>query len=369
MGYVGLLTKVSSEKQLNPHLALKKMKINELKNSLSKDPKTWFVTGVAGFIGSNLLEELLNLGQTVLGLDNFSSGYQKNLDNVQAQVDEKAWKRFTLIEGDIRNLDDCRKGCRNTDFVLHHAALCSVPQSIEDPITTNESNVNGFVNMLVSARDAGVKRLVYAGSSAIYGDSTELPKVEDAIGKPLSPYAMTKHINELYADIFASVYNTESIGLRYFNVFGPRQDPHGAYAAVISRWIGELSSGSTPTIFGDGKTSRDFCYIDNVVQANLLAAATENPEAVNQVYNIACGSGTTLIKLYEMIRSCLIRFQPEVAQIKPNYAGFRPGDVRYSQADISKAKRLLDYVPAHDVSAGLNETVQWHMKNVELLKQ
>ena len=340
------------------------MKIDDLKNKLSKNPKVWFITGVAGFIGSNLLEELLNLGQTVIGLDNLSAGYQKNLDDVQTQVGEKAWERFTFIKGDIRNIEDCKKGCADIDFVLHHAALGSVPLSIKDPIATNESNVNGFVNMLVASRDAGVKRFIYAGSSAIYGDNSDIPKVEETIGKPLSPYALTKYVNELYADIFTATYNIECIGLRYFNVFGPRQDPEGAYAAVIPRWIAELSNNHVPTIFGDGKTSRDFCYVKNVIEVNLLAATAENPEAVNQVYNIACGTATTLNELYEMIRNSLISFHSEVSGIQPHYEKFRPGDVRYSEADISKAKQFLGYVPVYDVSTGLNETVRWFMENM-----
>ena len=340
------------------------MGINKIKKKLSKYPKTWLITGVAGFIGSNLLEELLKLGQTVIGLDNLSAGYQKNLDDVQAQVGENAWESFTFIKGDIRNIDDCRKGCSGIDFVLHHAALGSVPLSIKNPITTNESNVNGFVNMLVAARDAGIKRFIYAGSSAIYGDNSDLPKVEDVVGKPLSPYAATKHANELYAGVFAATYDMECIGLRYFNVFGSRQDPEGAYAAVIPRWIGELSNCTVPTIFGDGKSSRDFCYINNVIEANLLAACEENPDSVNQVYNIACGVSTTLNQLYEMIRNSLIRFQPETAKIKPHYGDFRTGDVRYSEADISKAKKILGYIPAYDVSKGLNETVRWFVENM-----
>jgi UDP-N-acetylglucosamine 4-epimerase len=340
------------------------MGINKIKKEMSKYPKNWLITGVAGFIGSNLLEELLKLGQTVIGLDNFSAGYQKNLDDVKAQVGEKAWQRFTFIKGDIRNIEDCRKGCSGIDFVLHHAALGSVPLSIKNPITTNESNVNGFINMLVAARDTAIKRFVYAGSSAIYGDNPDLPKAEDAIGKSLSPYATTKHINELYATVFAATYDMECIGLRYFNVFGSRQDPEGAYAAVIPRWIGELSNGTVPTIFGDGKSSRDFCYIENVIEANLLAAFEDNPESCNQIYNIACGVSTTLNELYEIIRDSIIRFQPEAAKIQPRYADFRTGDVRYSEADISKAKRLLGYVPACDVSKGLNETVQWFVENM-----
>lgn len=341
------------------------MNIIEVKNKLLKHPKAWLITGVAGFIGSNLLEELLKLEQNVIGLDDFSTGYKNNLNDVHAQVGEKLWKRFTLIEGDIRNIEDCRKGCVEVDFVLHHAALNSVPRSIEDPITTNQSNVDGFVNLLVAARDAGVKRFVYAGSSSTYGNHHGLPKVEEDIGQPLSPYAVTKYINELYANIFAMTYNMKCIGLRYFNIFGRRQDPEGAYAAVVPRWISELLSSSTPTIYGDGKTSRDFCYVDNVIQANLLAATTENPDAINKVYNIACGTSTALNELYKMILEILIQFRPGIAKIKPCYDDFRPGDVRHSRADISKAKQLLGYKPSHDVSQGMMETIRWQLENMK----
>lgn len=337
------------------------MKLDKVKNELSKTTRTWFVTGVAGFIGSNLLEELLNLGQNVIGLDNFETGYQKNLDEVQALVGEKAWSRFTFLEGDIRNLEDCRKGCAEVDYVLHQAALGSVPRSVEDPVTTNECNVDGFLHMLVAARDAGVKRFVFASSSAVYGDNPSLPKVEDSIGTPLSPYGLTKHVNELYAKIFISTYQLECIGLRYFNVFGGRQDPNGAYAAVIPRWIGELTNGTTPIINGDGETSRDFCYIDNVVQANILAAATDNPNAVNQVYNVACGRATSLNELFKIIRDNMVQFRPDVAKIQPKYGDARPGDIRHSLAEISKVKQLLEYSSTYDVFQGMNECVKWHV--------
>lgn len=341
------------------------MNIIEVKNKSLKHPKAWLITGVAGFIGSNLLEELLTLEQNVIGLDDFSTGHKNNLNDVQAQVGEKLWKRFTLIEGDIRNIEDCRKGCAEVDLVLHHAALNSVPRSIEDPITTNQSNVDGFVNLLIAARDAGVKRFVYAGSSSTYGNHPGLPKVEEDIGQPLSPYAVTKYINELYANIFAMTYNMKCIGLRYFNIFGRRQDPEGAYAAVIPHWISELLNSDIPTIYGDGKTSRDFCYVDNVIQANLLAATTENPDAINKVYNIACGTSTTLNELYKMIREILIQFRPGIAKTQPRYDDFRPGDVRHSRADISKAKQLLGYNPSHDVSQGMMETIRWQLENMK----
>lgn len=337
------------------------MHINELRKHLLGQPRTWFITGVAGFIGSNLAEELLKLGQTVTGMDNFSSGYQHNLDDIQSLLGQDEWKRFTFFEGDIRNIDDCRRGCEGADIVLHHAAFISVPQSMEDPLAATEVNVNGFINMLTASRDVGVARLVYASSSAVYGDSPDLPKVESAVGVPLSPYAITKHANELYANIYAGPYSVDCVGLRYFNVFGKRQDPNGAYAAVITRWVNELANGKVPTINGDGETTRDFCYISNVVEANLLAAITENPEAVNQVYNIASGSSITLEKLFEIIRESVSRFKPGIAKIKPGYADFRPGDVRYSEADISKAKQLLEFNPAYGVADGLNEVIQWQM--------
>lgn len=335
--------------------------LKKIRMRLTKSPRTWLITGVAGFIGSNLLEALLALGQNVVGLDNFSTGYQHNLDEVKGRVGPDAWTRFTFMWGDIRNLEDCRKVCKGTDYVLHQAALGSVPRSIDDPITTNQSNVDGFLNMLVAARDAKVKRFIYAASSSTYGDHPGLPKVENIIGRPLSPYAVTKYVNELYADVFAGTYGMESIGLRYFNVFGQRQDPNGAYAAVIPCWIDNLLDCKIPTINGDGETTRDFCYIANVIQANLLSACIENPEAVNKVYNVAFGEKITLNELYSMIRDPLAEYDARIRDIEPNYGPFRPGDVRHSQADISRAKDLLGYAPTHNVREGMKKTVDWYI--------
>jgi len=337
-------------------------KIDKVKTDLKATPKKWLVTGVAGFIGSGLLEELLNLGQTVVGLDDYSTGKRENLEDVEKQVGRYKWQSFTFIEGDIRNLSDCLKICEGADYVLHQAALGSVPRSIDDPIITNECNIDGFVNMLVAARDTGVKRFVYAASSSTYGDHPGLPKVEDEIGRPLSPYAVTKYVNELYADVFATTYATESIGLRYFNVFGKRQDPNGAYAAVIPKWIGAFLSGQRPVINGDGETSRDFCYIDNVVWSNILSAVTVNEKAVNQVYNIAYGDRTTLNELYTLIKSGLLAFRPEIESIEPIYGPAREGDVRHSLADITKARKLLDYEPEYNVEEGMKRTVEWFVK-------
>ena len=332
-----------------------------LEEKLAAQRRHWLVTGAAGFIGSNLVERLLKSGQNVVGLDNFSTGHQANLDDVESAVGEEAWGRFVFVEGDICSLDSCRQVTEGVDYVLHQAALGSVPRSLEDPITSNQSNVDGFLNMLVASRDAGVKRFVYAASSSTYGDHPGLPKVEDEIGSPLSPYAVTKYVNELYADVFARAYGMQCVGLRYFNVFGPRQDPQGAYAAVIPRWFGELLDGQECQINGDGETSRDFCYIDNTVQANLLAATTDNPEAVNQVYNVAFGGRTTLNQLYLGIRDLLGEAVPEIRGREAHYQGFREGDVRHSQADISKAGRLLGYHPAFDAAMGLAETSRWFL--------
>ncbi len=334
-----------------------------LKNDLKNNPKTWLVTGCAGFIGSNLLEALLNLGQKVIGLDNFSTGYQHNLDEVKSLVSPEQWSRFTFIEGDICNLDDCHAVVKGVDYVLHQAALGSVPRSIEDPITTNSTNITGFLNMLVAARDAKVKRFVYAASSSTYGDHPGLPKVEDQIGKPLSPYAVTKYVNELYADVFARTYGTKSIGLRYFNVFGRRQNPDGAYAAVIPKWIAAMIKGEPVYINGDGETSRDFCYIENVVQANLLSATSQNYEAVNQVYNVAVGGRTTLNQLIEAMQRQLAVHYPHLTDFSPVYRNFRSGDVRHSQADIGKAITLLGYKPSHTFAQGLGEALEWYRNN------
>ena len=344
--------------------------------NLQTVPKAWLITGVAGFIGSNLLETLLKLGQKVVGLDNFATGHQRNLDEVQALVTPEQWANFHFIKGDIRNLEDCRKAMvfsqhsalrtqnLSVDYVLHQAALGSVPRSIEDPILTNQNNIDGFLNMLVASRDAGVQRFVYAASSSTYGDHPDLPKVEDKIGKPLSPYAVTKLVNELYADVFARTYGFKTIGLRYFNIFGRRQDPDGAYAAVIPKWIDALIKGEPVHINGTGETSRDFCYIDNTVQANLLAATTENSEASNQVYNVAVGDRTNLNELFALLRDGLVARHSTLKNAQPVYRDFRAGDVRHSQADIGKACRLLGYEPTHTIRQGLNEALVWYESNV-----
>ena len=331
-----------------------------LQAQLRAEPRTWLVTGCAGFIGSHLIETLLNLGQTVVGLDNFATGHRHNLAAVQAAVGEAAWARMRFIEGDIRNLADCQAACTGVQVVLHQAALGSVPRSLADPITTNAANVTGFLNMLVAARDAGAQRFVYAASSSTYGDHPGLPKVEDVIGKPLSPYAVTKYVNELYADVFARSYGLQSIGLRYFNVFGPRQDPNGAYAAVIPKWAAAILAGETVYINGDGQTSRDFCFVANAVQANLLAGTTQDAAAVNQVYNVAVGDQTDLKQLHAMLLAALQQQRPGLAHSVPAHRDFRAGDVRHSRADIAKAARLLGYAPSHDIRAGLVEAARWY---------
>ena len=335
-----------------------------IRKTLMAKPKKWLVTGVAGFIGSNLLEELLNLGQTVVGLDNFSTGHRHNLEQVGDSLSEEAWHRFSMIEGDIRNLETCVQACVQVDYVLHQAALGSVPRSIEDPITTNENNISGFLNMLVAVKERQVKRFVYAASSSTYGDHPGLPKVEDKIGRPLSPYAVTKYVNELYADVFARTYEVESIGLRYFNVFGKRQDPNGAYAAVIPKWFHGMLTGKELFINGTGETSRDFCYIDNTVQANILAACVQRPEAVNQIYNVAYGDRTTLNELFDVIRAKVVKYSPEAAELKPVYRDFRPGDVLHSLADISKSRELLGYAPQYSLGDGLDEAAGWYEANL-----
>ena len=321
----------------------------------------WLVTGVAGFIGSNLLEVLLKHNQKVIGLDNFSTGHLRNLEQVKDEVSEDAWRNFSFVEGDIGQLETCRSACESVDFVLHEAALGSVPRSIQDPIRTNESNISGFLNLLVASRDAKVKRFIYAASSSTYGDHPDLPKVEGVIGRPLSPYAVTKYVNELYADVFARCYGFECIGLRYFNVFGPRQDPNGAYAAVIPQWIAALVQNRALYINGDGETSRDFCYIDNAVQANLLAALTESTEALNQVFNVAVNERTSLNQLYAMICALLLERFPGLRNHKPTYVDFRKGDVRHSQADISKARKMLGFEPTHRVDQGLRQALDWYI--------
>ncbi len=330
---------------------------------LEKNSQTWLVTGVAGFIGSNLLEELLLRKQKVVGLDNFIRGYQKNLDMVHASVGDTLWKNFTFYEGDIRDEQQCHTVCQGVDYVLHQAALGSVPFSIAEPLTTNSCNITGFLNMLVAAKEAKVKKFVYAASSSTYGDEPNLPKLEDRIGAPLSPYAVTKYVNELYATVFANTYGIETMGLRYFNVFGKRQDPDGAYAAVIPQWFAALLQGKPVYINGDGETSRDFCYIDNVVQMNILAALAQG-EACNKVYNVAFGGRTTLNELFEFIRQEVMKIHPEAAKAQPVYRDFRQGDVRHSQADISRAHTLLGYAPQYDVRQGLQLAGAWYAENV-----
>lgn len=335
----------------------------KIQPELRAHPKTWLITGVAGFIGSNLLEALLKLDQRVVGLDNFETGLRKNLHKVRDLVGPAQWEKFRFHEGDIRNPEDCNRAVIGADYVLHQAALGSVPRSIENPIRTNDTNISGFLNMLTASRDAKVKRFVYAASSSTYGDHPGLPKIEDVIGKPLSPYAVTKYVNELYADVFARCYGLESIGLRYFNVFGPRQDPDGAYAAVIPKWYGALLRSEPVFINGDGETSRDFCFIANVVQANILAATTSNDDAVNQIYNVALGDRTTLNDLFALIREQVAKTHPEVASVKPVYRGFRDGDVRHSQAEIRKVREHLGYAPTHRVVDGLQEATEFYIAN------
>lgn len=334
---------------------------------LAQARSTWLVTGAAGFIGSHLVETLLGLGQDVVGMDNFATGHPENLDDVRGRVGQEAWLNFRFLEADIRELASCKQAASGVDYVLHQAALGSVPRSIEDPVLTNGANIDGFLNMLVAARDSGVKRFVYAASSSTYGDHTALPKVESEIGNPLSPYAVTKYVNELYADVFSRTYGMECIGLRYFNVFGPRQDPAGAYAAVIPRWFEALCRRESPHINGDGETSRDFCYIANTVQANLLAATTQNSEAINQVFNVAVGGRTSLNTLILKIRALLAQADPQVDSVDPVYGEFRAGDVRHSQADINKANRLLGYCPTHTVEQGLEETSAWFLQRKGLI--
>jgi UDP-N-acetylglucosamine 4-epimerase len=384
----------------------------QIKTRLTSEPHTWLITGVAGFIGSNLLETLLKLNQRIVGLDNFATGHQRNLDEVQSLVSPEQWNNFNFIQGDIRNLEDCRRAMVYlplppgegwgggalqggeplsahldgesfpVEYVLHQAALGSVPRSIENPIATNDTNLSGFLNMLVAARDAKVKRFVYAASSSTYGDHPGLPKVEDKIGKPLSPYAVTKYVNELYADVFARTYGFNTIGLRYFNVFGPRQDPNGAYAAVIPKWIASMIKGEPVYINGDGETSRDFCFIENVRQINLLAATIGTlplPQAgegwgeghgecttdpTNQIYNVAVGDRTTLNQLYEQIQLNLLPSYPQLQGVKPVYRDFRAGDVRHSLADVSKAATLLGYNPTHRIGEGLKVAMHWYISFV-----
>lgn len=327
-------------------------------NQLRNEPGTWLITGCAGFIGSNLLETLLAMDQHVVGLDNFATGYQHNLDEVKATVSADQWSRFEFHEGDIRDLETCRNVAKGVKYVLHQAALGSVPRSLKDPLSSNSVNVTGFLNMLVAARDEGASAFVYAASSSTYGDHEALPKVEDRIGRPLSPYAVTKFVNELYADVFARSYGFGSIGLRYFNVFGKRQDPDGAYAAVIPKWIAAMIHGEDVVINGDGQTSRDFCHIDNVVQANILAAMAQ-PDGINQVYNVAYSARTTLEELFDYLSRALANNGIDYRKV-PVYGDFREGDVRHSQADISKARQLLGYEPMNDIIRGIEVSMPWY---------
>ena len=329
--------------------------------------RTWLVTGTAGFIGGHLAENLLKLDQQVVGLDNFSTGKRENLSHIRAAVGEARWKRFRFIEGDIRSLATCREACAGAEVVLHQAALGSVPRSIDDPVASNDSNVMGFLNMLVAARDAGIKRFVYASSSAVYGDHPDLPKVEEKIGRAMSPYGLTKHVNELLAGVFQVCYGFNAIGMRYFNVFGPRQDPFGAYPSVIPAWIGALLTGQPAYINGDGTAARDFAFIDNVVQANLLAATTGNAEAQNQAYNIGHGDETTLLELFDKVRNGVAQRLPHQKNVKPVFREPRKGDLKYSRADIGKAQRLLGYQPELRIDEGLQRTIDWYAGN--LLRQ
>lgn len=335
-------------------------KYEQIKTQLLESPKTWLVTGVAGFIGSNLLETLLKLNQKVVGFDNFATGHQHNLDEVQSLVTEIQWNNFRFIEGDIRNYSDCEQAMTDVDYVLHQAALGSVPRSITDPLTTNAANVTGFINMLQAAKEAGVLSFTYAASSSTYGDHPALPKIEANIGNPLSPYAVTKYVNELYAGVYARTYGFKTIGLRYFNVFGPRQDPNGAYAAVIPKWTSAMITGEDVFINGDGETSRDFCFIENTVQMNILAA-TASEEVKDQVYNVAVGDRTTLNDLIAAIDKSLSSNGLKV-NASPVYREFRVGDVRHSQADISKAKDALGYLPEYRIFEGIDKAMPWYMR-------
>src|SRR5688572_55200 len=334
----------------------------KVQRELRARPKVWLVTGAAGFIGSHLVEKLLGLKQRVIGLDNLSPGKRSNLSEVRRIVGSVAWKHFRFIKGDIRNLNTCKRACKGVDYVLHQAALGSVPRSMEDPITSNDCNVTGFLNMLVAAREAKVKRFVYASSSSVYGDDESLPKVEDKIGQPVSPYAVTKYVNELYAGVFARCYGLETVGLRYFNVFGPRQDPNGPYAAVIPKWIAAMKKGGDILVYGDGETSRDFCYIDNVVQINLLATSKTLGHVSGEVFNVACNRRTTLDELFTVLRDRLLPSYPHLLRTKPTYRPARAGDIRDSQADLAKANRLLHFIPVHQFVEGINQTLCGHKR-------
>ena len=335
-----------------------------VKEDLADSPRTWLITGVAGFIGSNLLETLLTCDQQVRGLDNFSTGHQHNLDQVKQKVSKAQWNRFSFTKGDIRDEETCQSACCDIDYVLHEAALGSVPRSIENPQLTHANNLTGYLNMLVAARDRKVKKFVYAASSSTYGDHPALPKEEDRIGKPLSPYAVTKYVNELYADVFSRCYGIKPMGLRYFNIFGRRQDPNGAYAAVIPKWFAGLMAKDEIFINGDGTTSRDFCYIDNCVQANIMAATATGKEAFNQVYNIAFGQRTTLTELFDHIQKRVKERLDGYTDVTPTYRDFRPGDVKHSLADISKARERIGYNPEFSVLQGLDQAADWYVEHL-----
>ena len=341
------------------------MKYEKVKENIRNKPKTWLVTGAAGFIGSNLVETLLKLNQKVVAIDNFSTGHRYNLEDVKESLNSKQWDNLTFVEMDIRDLDRCKAITKDVDIILHQAALGSVPRSINDPITSNDSNVTGFLNLLNAAKDNGIKRFVYASSSSVYGDSQELPKVEDRTGKLLSPYAVTKMVNELYADVFYKTYGIETIGLRYFNVFGKRQDPNGAYAAVMPKWISQILNGEDLYINGDGETSRDFTYIDNVVQMNILAGTTTNKDAFGKAFNTAAGGRETLNNLYKAIVSGIKQELPELEIKEPIYRDFRAGDIRHSNANIDLAKELLGYEPTHTLEEGLKESIAWYIKDLK----
>ena len=330
---------------------------------LGQAPARWLVTGCAGFIGSNLVQSLLALGQEVVGLDNLSTGFARNLDEVARLAGPEPWSRFAFIEGDVRDAADCARAVRGVRYVLHQAALGSVPRSIAQPLASHASNVDGFVQLLDAARQAGVERFVYASSSSVYGDHPALPKIEDRLGRPLSPYAATKLIDEVYADVYARTYAMACVGLRYFNVFGPRQDPDGAYAAVVPRWVASLLRGEPVIVNGDGLTSRDFCFVDNAVQANLLAATTPLA-APHEAFNVAVGERTTLDELFAAIVDALAPLVPHVRDVRPQRGAFRPGDVRHSLADIGKAQRLLGYAPTHRVADGLRQAMPWYLATV-----
>lgn len=341
----------------------------QTRQRISAHPRSWLVTGAAGFIGSHLVEQLLMLDQAVVGLDNFSTGKPENLELVRQAVGEARWSRFRFVQGDIRSLDACSAACASIDVVLHQAGLGSVPRSIDKPLRTHDSNVNGFLNILVAARDAGATRLVYASSSAVYGDHPGLPKVEAQLGRAMSPYGLSKRINELYADVFAACYGCQSVGLRYFNVFGPRQDPDGPYASVIPAWIGALVRGETAYINGDGSAARDYCHVDNVVQANLLAAMVQDPQALGQAYNVAVGEQTTLNGLFDLVRTLLAQRLPHLRTVRAVHRAPRLGDMQLSRADVGKAERLLGYRATLDLASGLARTIDWYIGHLRPAEQ